>query len=371
MRLLRLHTQQYRNLSAVQMAPGGQDAFFVGKNAQGKTNLLEAIGLLSTLRAFRTQTTAPLIQHGHEEAGLFFMLEKHGHEHTVELQLKPAAKRVLLDADPVARLADYAGLFPTVTLASEDIQLIRGGPALRRRFLDMTLAAADPVYWQALTDLNQCLRGRARLLKQRAKDAELAAFEAPLARAASQITRLRLAALDPITKALRAAYLSLSDCQDSPHLGYTHHPSQLDTQSAAEHLERQREGDRRLGTTRTGPHRDDLLLALGEHPARAFASEGQQRSLAISLRLAQAAYLQARTGTSPLVLADDILGELDADRRAGFWKALDPDAQVIATGTQLPVESPRQWRIWTLQGGTPTEQGTTAPSTQQEKARTP
>ncbi|MEM8549931.1 MAG: DNA replication and repair protein RecF, partial [Verrucomicrobiota bacterium] len=151
MKLQRLHVEDFRNIPLARLAFAGQSTFLLGNNGQGKSNLLEAAGLLTALRSFRTAESKALIRHGQSQARLYFVCERTDKQtEEVELTLTRSAKQLKVDGEKVSRLADFLGQYPTVTLAAEDIQLIRGSPALRRRFLDMTLAATSKQYFEAL-----------------------------------------------------------------------------------------------------------------------------------------------------------------------------------------------------------------------------
>lgn len=355
MRLRHLAAQHYRNLALVSLDFAGDCTAFVGANAQGKTNLLEAIGLLTALRSFRQSDGRLLVAQGRSEAALFFRLA-HERRGTTEVtvRLRPDGKEVTVDGERLTRLGDFIGRFPTVVFSSPDLQLVRGGPGLRRRFLDLALAAVDPAYFEALQRYQRALAGRNALLKDRADGAQLAAFEAPLAAAAAQLVAGRTVGLAALAPLLAAAYARLApDGAERAALRYIPDLAGTTGEEHAAALAAHRERDLVVRATQRGPHRDDFELLLDNRCARDFGSEGQQRCLALALRLAQATWFRERTGTVPLVLADDVLGELDPERRRRFWSALDPAAQVFATGTVPPeVAATGGWQVFAVSAGT-------------------
>jgi DNA replication and repair protein RecF len=353
MQLRRIALQNFRNIAWAELALPETGAALVGANAQGKTNLLEAVGLLTALRSFRQNDNRLLIAHGQPEAALRFELE---HERlgatTVTLRLRPDGKEVEVDATPVTRYGDFLGKFPTVLFSSQDNQLIRGSPGARRRWLDLVLAAMDAGYLNALQRYHRALDGRNRLLKGRADNAQLAAFERPLAAAGVAVIRARTAGAAELGERVRAAYAVIAPGQEAVDLVYEPDVAECDEASLGELLAAGRERDLLLKSTGRGPHRDDIDLTLDGRSSRDFGSEGQQRSLVLALRLAQLGHFRERSGVRPVVLADDVLGELDEGRRARFWSAIEPGTQVLATGTSVPAGAAAGWQVFRVERGT-------------------
>lgn len=353
MRIAELHLQDFRNIPFASLKYDGIFHFLLGANAQGKTNLLEALSLMTALRSFRTQDNRELIRFSEKEARLRYVIE-HEREGKVEItaSLKPGAKELLVDGERVTRLGDFIGRFPTVACSSRDIQLLRGAPQLRRRFTDLIISAVDSEYLASLRRYYRALQGRNRLLKQRASAAELVSFEKPLVTAAIQVMEKRREFFLQINDELKPLYQLICQTTEEAELGYKPDVKSSTEDEYVQLLKETSARDHALQTTTKGPHRDDFSIMLDGRDASSFASEGQQRGLVIALRLAQAAWFRARSGVLPVVLADDILGELDPQRRAGFWKGLDPAIQVFASGTELPVaESTRSWEVWQVKEG--------------------
>lgn len=252
----------------------------------------------------------------------------------------------------MTRLADYLGKFPTVVFSSQDLQLVRGSPAGRRRWLDMTLAAMDATYLRALQTFTRALAERNALLKKgNAGDGQLAAFEQTLAPAAAELIALRTAGLKVIGQAVAAAYARVCDDVEPAGLKYEPNFAEASAEALLARLESGRARDAQFRTTLVGPHRDDFNFTVRHTAAKDFASEGQQRSLVLALRLAQAAWFQDKSGIRPVLLADDVLGELDPARRRRFWAAIDPESQVIATGTSLPDAELGAWQVFEVTDG--------------------
>ena len=353
MRLRRITLQHFRNIAFTELEFTGRQQFFVGDNGQGKTNLLEAAGFVSALRSFRTAETKILIAHGQSEAAVAceFDHERFGVTKLV-IKLRLGGKEVWCDGEKVTRLGDYLGRFPTVVFSSQDQQLIRGAPSLRRRWLDFTLAAMDTSYLQALQAYHKALAERNALLKRGAGAGELGAFERPLAVAAAELQVKRAAGVEELAAHVAAAYAQIADGAERAGLRLAPDITAENAAAWAGVFEKNRGRDQQFRTTIAGPHRDDLVLTLEERAARDFGSEGQQRSLVLALRLAQVSFFRVRSGVEPLLLADDVLGELDPARRRRFWATLGVERQVIATGTSLPDAELGAWEVFNVSGGT-------------------
>ncbi|MEM9227243.1 MAG: DNA replication and repair protein RecF, partial [Verrucomicrobiota bacterium] len=329
--------------------------FLLGRNGQGKSNLLEAAGLVTALRSFRTAEAKALVRHGQPQARLYFVCERSdGEKEEIELTLTRSAKQLKIDGDKVSRLADFLGNYPTVTLAAEDIQLIRGSPGLRRRFLDMTLSATSREYFEALRRYHRALQERNRLLKSPRPDtAQLNAFDKALAPEAVALFHQRSEGVTSLQQDLAAAYAIISDEGEAPDLSYRPKHDLTDEAVYLMLLKSHQAADLALKSTQVGPHRDELAISLGDKSARTYASDGQQRALVVSLRLAQLSRYEQATGLRPVVLADDVLGELDSERRKRFWQAIGSERQVIATGTEQPArdEGGRSWQLVQVEAG--------------------
>ena len=340
MRLKKITLRHFRNVGFAALEFSGRQQFLVGANGQGKTNLLEAAGFLTALRSFRATDNKLLIGHGQQGAAIAAELEHEKQGDTnVTIKLRHDGKELWCDQARVTRLADHLGRFPTVVFSAQDLQLVRGAPALRRRWLDLTLSAMDAGYLRVLQTYGQALAERNSLLKRGgAGESELAAFEQILAPAAAELIARRETGLREIGAGLKQAYAQLASAE-----------------ALLARLESGRARDQQFRTTLTGPHRDDFHFSVHGTAAKDFASEGQQRALVLALRLAQAAWCREKSGVRPVLLADDVLGELDPARRQRFWSVIDPESQVIATGTTPPDAALGPWQLFVVADGTFTE----------------
>ena len=361
MRLRKLTLRHFRNVGFAALEFSGRQQFLVGPNGQGKTNLLEAAGFISALRSFRTTDNKLLVGHGQHCAAIACVLD---HEQQAEthltIKVRHEGKEVWADQARVTKLADYLGRFPTVVFSSQDMLLVRGSPAQRRRWLDLTLAAMDASYLRALQTFTRALAGRNALLKRGgATSAELGAFEQTLASPAAELIRLRAAGLTTLGAALARTYARVCDDAEAAAIVYEPNFSEPSAEALLARLESGRARDAQFRTTLVGPQRDDFHFKVRHTAAKDFASDGQQRSLVLALRLAQAAWIRERSGLRPVLLADDVLGELDPGRRRRFWAAIDPESQVIATGTHLPDAELGTWQVFEVTDGTFTEKNAT------------
>jgi DNA replication and repair protein RecF len=351
--LAHLRLRDFRNYPRldVDFAPGFH--VLIGDNAQGKTNILEAIYLLSTLRSFRGVGGAQMIRHG---AKGYFVGAKlvSQTEREIKMYWSAAERKLSLDAQPVKKLAEYFGTLRAVVFCTEDLQLIKGTARMRRRFLDLLLAQSHNVYLPLLQRYAIALRSRNALLKQHVVDeAALESFSRELVQAGNQLIQFRRELLPKISPLTRLAYRRISNDAEELRLEY----QSAVKQDFAFELVNSRNRERSFRSTVIGPHRDEVQLLLDDKSAAKFASEGQKRSIAIALKIAQAEYLSGIHGSPPILLIDDIMGELDAKRRAGFLPLLErahhARSQVFMTCTEenWPRELGRDLQRWQVTGG--------------------
>jgi DNA replication and repair protein RecF len=359
MHLAHLRLRDFRNYARldVDFAPGFH--LLLGDNAQGKTNILEAIYLIATLRSFRGVGGAQMIRHG--QKGYFVGGKVAGQgEHDVKMYWSIPERSLSLDARPVRKLTDYLGVLRTVVFCTEDLQLVKGVARARRRFLDLLLSQTYPAYLPLLQRYTRALRSRNALLKQPRPDpTSLDGFSRELVKSGEEIIRLRRELVPKFSPLARLAYRRISSEAEELRLEYQ--PSVKQDFSVELAQSRHREGAYR--STLIGPHRDDLQLLLDDRSAAQFGSEGQKRTLAITLKLAQAEYLTGLHGSPPILLIDDIMGELDVKRRGAFLpllqRAQQSSGQVFMTATEAdwPAEPGRELQHWRVKDGTLLKEG--------------
>lgn len=347
MRITRVRAADFRNLAFADVDLDAPRVFLLGDNGQGKTNLLEAAGLVSALRSFRVTDIEPLVRVGCPEARVRIDVDL-GAEGScfVEATLAKGSRRARVDGAPVASAAELVARFPTVVFCSDDLRLARGSPGNRRRWLDLALSGTDVAYLRNLRAYTRALESRNALLRSgEADDAQLDALERAMLEPARALADARREALGQLAPRLaevcdEAGFAGLA--------GLAHRPD-TPAERLADAWREGRRADRATETTRHGPHRDDFDILFGGRDAATHASEGQQRLLVLALCLAQLRRADQRSSTPPVILADDVLGELDEQRRRSFWSAIGEGHQVIATGTTPPAGG--QWRVYEVRDG--------------------
>lgn len=308
-----------------EFAPGLN--LIVGPNARGKTSLLEAASILLRLQSPRTARLAEVVRH--EQRG--FVVDGYLGPRHLQFYFSSRRKKLALDAVEQKRARHYLELGRVVYFSMSDIEIVRGGSAERRDFLDSVASQRTAGYRQTLRAYERALRSRNLLLKAPSpRWREIAAFDQPLLAAGTEITRLRSALVEELQPHAQAAHHGISGARELLRIEY---------QSAATNdfptaLAAAREEDARLRQTTLGPHRDELVFRLGAHPSN-FASEGQQRTIVLALRLAAARLLAERFENPPLLLLDDVFGELDPRRRADLLATLPEGSQKLITLTSL------------------------------------
>jgi DNA replication and repair protein RecF len=299
--------------------------FFIGDNGEGKTSVLEAICVLLRLQSQRSSSLAPLIKVGADMFSVSGIFDKH------ELRFRYGKLRRQIEFDGVdqRKTAEYLRLARVVSFANTDIELIRGSSEPRRRYLDFIGTQIDPTYRSSLRSYERALRSRNALLKASpVRLRELAAYDPPLIEHGVRLRTLRAQLMARLAPLVAAAYGEISNQKERVDISFA--PGNED--DFASHLSRTREEQIRSRLTTVGPHRDNIDMFVDGMAAQTYASEGQQRTLALALKLGQARLFQ-ETDSMPTFLIDDIFGELDAIRRTRLFGAFPPDAQKFVTST--------------------------------------
>lgn len=331
-------------------------AVLIGANGQGKTNLLEALGYLSTLGSHRVASDAPLVRYGAQRAVVRTAVVQAGRELTVELEISPGkSNRARINRSPLRRPREVLGVVRSVLFAPEDLTLVRGDPGERRRFLDDLLVVRAPRLAGVRADYDKVLRQRAALLKTagaarrsggRAADLPtLDVWDGHLARHGAELLGARLHLVSELAPHVAAAYAEVAPESVPVRLEYRSSlgaalpdevldagPAEVDLLEAAmlTELIRMRPTELERGVCLVGPHRDDLELGLGGMPARGYASHGESWSFALALRLGSYELLRAG-GVEPVMLLDDVFSELDTHRRARLAQVALAAEQVVIT----------------------------------------
>jgi DNA replication and repair protein RecF len=352
--LRHLQVGQFRSWESADLALTPGPTVLVGRNGQGKTNLVEAVGYLATLGSHRVSADAPLVRHGATQAVVRAALRKDERELLVEVEINPGrANRVRVNRAPLSRPRELLGLVKTVLFAPEDLALVRGDPAERRRFLDDLLVSRTPRLAGVRSDYDRVLKQRNALLKtaKLARGNALATldvWDGHLTELGGQLLAARLRLVTDLAPYVADAYAGVAGPGgDRAALGYSStvplagNGSPVDPGRplpGAEELAaalRERVAERRKdevdrGITLVGPHRDDLVLHLGPAPAKGYASHGESWSFALAVKLACFALLRAE-GDDPILVLDDVFAELDAGRRSALAEVAGSAEQTLIT----------------------------------------
>lgn len=347
MRVTRIRAADFRNLPFADVETDAPRVFLLGENGQGKTNLLEAAALVSAFRSFRTTEISPLVRLGCTEARLRLDVRTGTEISAVELRLAKGSRKALVDGNPVTSVAEHLGRFPTIVFCSDDLRLVRGSPSNRRRWLDAAIGGTDATYLSAVRDYTRALEGRNVLLKtDRPAEDAIRAFEKTMIGPAITIIHARQKVLPELAATLREACERAGFPEKGADL---HYQPDAPADALAELWTKHRGADLATGSTLRGPQRDDFGIRFGGQDAADYASEGQQRLLVLALCLGRLNRDAVRAPTPPVILADDVLGELDDNRRRAFWQEVGETHQVIATGTTPPPSG--EWLTYQVSQG--------------------
>ncbi len=344
MRIDHIQFFQFRNLHDGIISCGPGVNFLVGLNGQGKTNFVEAIHLLATARSFRTSSVEELSRWGAGECSVFSQItteqkQQQADTYRIGIVVKKSSRTAYLDQEPLPSLSALLGRLLAVTFSPGDIALVKGAPALRRRFFDKHLVDCFPSVAPALFEAHHAVRLKSKVLKD--KNPDLTALDTCDALIARHSVALAATRAEFVQRVQLRARLCLSEMtlQDGalnirfvPSLG-----EELSVQQIAEHLGENRGREIRQRTCLFGPHRDEYVLELGGHDARSFASQGQSRSLVLALKLAMVDLIEEERGDLPVLILDDFESELDETRTATLLSEVRRTGrQVFVTGVSTP-----------------------------------
>jgi len=346
MRLTHASFRRFRNLTDVTLAPGPRATVLVGENGQGKTNTLEGLYFLGTLKPLRATRLSELVQfglsaHGCEVAASF---DTSAGPRGYGIRVVSGERQLTSDGKTVRTVDDYLGDLRVVAFTPDDLQLVKGAPDERRRFLDRAVFSRFPAYLGESRDYLRALKSRNRILRDGGEAALREAFDEQLARLGARLLRRRLDLLAELRPHAAAAFKAVGRLPVDLVLEYR--PAALDVRDDLDEaalFQLLRDAlDARLGTdldrrfTSVGPHADDLGLLLGDRAARLYGSQGQQRAVVLALKIGEIESLRARLDRYPLLLLDDVSSELDPERNAHLMRYLRSlDAQVLLTTTDL------------------------------------
>jgi DNA replication and repair protein RecF len=331
-----LELKDYRNYGSLNMQFHNGTNILYGENAQGKTNILEAIYLCGTTKSHRGSKDREIVMFGEEEAHIRIILEKNQIPHRIDLHLKKnKAKGVAIDGIPIKRQGELFGMLNLVFFSPEDLYIIKNGPAERRRFLDLELCQLDKIYLNHLSNYNKILAQRNNLLKQISTNRNLLdtlyIWDSKLVEYGYKIIETRGEFVQRLNELVGEIHNRLTGGKEVLLLQYEPNVKAADFEAK---LKKSLERDLYLKMTHIGPHRDDLCFLLGQIDIRKYGSQGQQRTAALSCKLAEIDLVKSVIKDNPVLLLDDVLSELDRTRQTHLLNSIG-DIQTMITCTGL------------------------------------
>ena len=331
-----LKLKNYRNYELLDMTFDSKTNILYGENAQGKTNILEALYLSGTTKSHRGTKDRDLIQFGREESHLETIVEKKGMEFQIDMHLKKnSPKGIAINKIPIRKASELFGIVHFVFFSPEDLNIIKDGPAGRRRFIDLELSQIDKVYLSNLSNYNRIINQRNSLLKELYHQDHLMdtldIWDMQLAEYGTKVIESRKQFIRQVNQIIADIHYRLTGGRERIELSYE---SSLGSLSLEQALKKNRERDIRMKSTSVGPHRDDLCFLSGDLDIRKFGSQGQQRTAALSLKLSEIELVKEVIKDTPILLLDDVLSELDKHRQNYLLDSIH-DIQTVITCTGL------------------------------------
>lgn len=344
MRVNRLELKNFRNYESLNHSFDEQVIIFRGANAQGKTNMLEALYMLSLAKSHRTNRDRDCVRWGSPFALINADVERRDGRHRLQVSLSSRGKKVKRNGLEQRRLSDYIGTLNVVMFAPEDLAIVKGKPEVRRRFLDLGLSQVNPTYLYYLSRYYKVLAQRNNLLKDlwknRASASLLDVLNEQLITSGAQVLLKRNQFIRKIEAWAQNIQAQMTDGQEQLELTYRtfiHDVGQLEVddlqEQYSEQLRQREQKERERGTTLVGPHRDDITCKVNGIDVQVFGSQGQQRTTALSLKLAEIELIYQEIGEYPLLLLDDVLSELDKSRQTHLIHSIQGKVQTFITTT--------------------------------------
>ena len=331
-----LKLKNYRNYELLDLSFDPKTNILYGDNAQGKTNILEALYLSGTTKSHRGTKDRDLIQFGYDESHLETIVEKRGTQFQIDMHLKKnSPKGIAINKMPIRKASELFGIIHFVFFSPEDLNIIKDGPSGRRRFIDLELSQLDKVYLSNLSNYNRIINQRNSLLKELYRQESLIEtldiWDMQLAEYGSRVMEGRRQFVGQVNSIIGDIHEKLTGGRERISLSYE---SSIGEMSLEQALKKNRERDIRMKSTSVGPHRDDLCFLAGDLDIRKFGSQGQQRTAALSLKLSEIELVKELIKDTPILLLDDVLSELDKHRQNYLLDSIH-DIQTVITCTGL------------------------------------
>ncbi len=351
--LERLAAVNFRNIERAELSLSPGLNVFVGENAMGKTNLLEGIYLFSAGRSFRAGRDRELIRFGAERAELLLSFLDGERPCAARMRIFGSRrKEIEVGGVPVTKLGELMGLFPMILFAPEHLDVVKEGPSGRRKLLDFALSQLSPAYYAAEAALTKIIAQKNALLKKELRSGcetgTLDVWNRKFAAAAAVLIEKRAAYVRELSAEARERMLTISAGKEEQSLTYKRYGPEPERDAAArlyEKLRAHERAERAVGACLIGPQRDDMRIEIGGREARLYASQGQQRSAVLAIKLSEGAILEREKREKPVYLFDDVLSELDADRQKYLARATEGAQVVLTTCGAVPEGASRVFRI--------------------------
>ncbi len=343
----KLLLKNYRNIKKTYLDLNSNLNIFIGDNGQGKTNLLEAVYLIATTESHRTNRDSELIQWDNENALVQLKLIKNNHDLTISYKIEGRNKKIKINKNPLEKISDLVGNLNVILFSPEDLKIVKGSPSNRRKFLDLEISQVNPYYYHLLKEYKHILKQRNKLLKKmynkNKRDLDLLeVWDNKLSEKGSKIIYKRFQVLNKLKILARLAQRKLTSGKENLNIKYE---STLKVNKKNEkkeikniflkRLKQKREKEFERGYTLSGPHRDDLILKINEINVRKYGSQGQQRTVALALKLAELEFMKSESGEYPVLLLDDVFSELDKNRRNTLLSIINDRIQTLISTTDL------------------------------------
>lgn len=336
MKIKSLKLKNFRNYDLLDLTFDDSANIFYGDNAQGKTNILEAVYLSGTTKSHRGSKDRDLIEFGKEESHIETIVEKNGIDYQIDMHLKKnSPKGIAINRMPIRKASELFGIVNLVFFSPEDLNIIKNGPAERRRFIDLELSQLDRVYLSNLANYNRVVNQRNHLLKEigfsgyEKHAGTLEIWEMQLIQYGNKIIERRKAFIEEMNEIISSIHKKLTGGREEIQILYEPSNKELTFEQA---LRKYKDRDLKLKSTSVGPHRDDICFMEGDLDIRRFGSQGQQRTAALSLKLSEIELVRQSIHDTPVLLLDDVLSELDKHRQNYLLDSIH-DIQILITCT--------------------------------------
>lgn len=341
-----LELKNFRNYKTLSIQFDKGTNIFYGDNAQGKTNVLEAIYIAGTTKSHKGSKDKEVIHFDEDESHIRMKIHKDIMDYQIDMHLKKnKAKGIAINGIPIRRAGELFGVVNIVFFSPQDLNIIKDGPGERRRFIDFELSQLDSIYLNDLTNYNKCLNQRNKLLKDAFYQSSLLStidvWDEQLIYYGQRIIKRRRAFIEELNQIIQPIHKKLTGEREDIYLSYD---PNIEEENYKEQMKKSRESDMKLKTTSTGPHRDDLCVTVNGIDIRKYGSQGQQRTAALSLKLSEIDLVKQVIKDTPILLLDDVLSELDSNRQNYLLSSIK-DIQTMITCTGLDDFVEKQFEV--------------------------